>query len=116
MEALTEDDDAIDATVAAMQRALHHAGVSASELDYVNTHGTSTPMNDRVESAAIKAVFGEHAARLLVSSTKSMIGHTISAAGALELVTTVLALDDLIGAVTPEDVLDRVFEAFCVGK
>ena len=57
-------------------------------------------MNDRVESAAIKGVFGEHAGRLLVSSTKSMIGHTISAAGAIELATTVLALRDQIAPPT----------------
>src|SRR3989475_13258073 len=57
-------------------------------------------MNDRVEPAAIKAVFGPHAARLLVSSTKSMIGHTISAAGALELATTVLAIRDQIAPPT----------------
>ncbi len=69
-------------------------------MDYVNAHGTSTPMNDRVESAAIKGVFGGHAARLLVSSTKSMIGHTISAAGAIELATTVLALRDQIAPPT----------------
>ena len=86
--------------VRAMGAAIADAGLAVTDVDYVNAHGTSTPMNDRVESAAIKGVFGEHAARLLVSSTKSMIGHTISAAGAIELATTVLALRDQIAPPT----------------
>ena len=86
--------------VRAMRAAIADAGLGVADVDYVNAHGTSTPMNDRVESAAIKGVFGEHAARLLVSSTKSMIGHTISAAGAIELATTVLALRDQVAPPT----------------
>jgi len=86
--------------ICAMERALADAGLGPGDVDYVNAHGTSTPMNDTVETAAIKAVFGAHAARLLVSSTKSMIGHTISAAGAIELATTVLALRDQIAPPT----------------
>ena len=82
--------------ILAMRRALADAGLDPSDVDYVNAHGTSTPMNDRVETAAIKAVFGPHARALAVSSTKSMIGHTISAAGAIELITTVLALRDQV--------------------
>ncbi len=78
--------------IRAIRAAIAGAGLEPSGVDYVNAHGTSTPMNDRVETAAIKGVFGTHAARLLVSSTKSMIGHTISAAGAIEAVTTVLAV------------------------
>src|SRR5206468_3594985 len=74
--------------IGAMRRALADAELGPREVDYVNAHGTSTPMNDRVETAAIKTVFGPEASRLLVSSTKSMIGHTISAAGAIELATT----------------------------
>ena len=77
-----------------------HAGLEPAQVDYVNAHGTSTPMNDRVETAAIRQVFGPHADRLLVSSTKSMIGHTISAAGAIELITTVLALRDQVAPPT----------------
>src|SRR5438093_5854429 len=80
--------------IGAMRGALADAGLGPADVDYVNAHGTSTPMNDRVETAAIKAVFGLEARRLLVSSTKSMIGHTISAAGVIELATTVLALRD----------------------
>jgi 3-oxoacyl-[acyl-carrier-protein] synthase II len=78
--------------ILAMNRALEDAALAAEQIDYINAHGTSTPMNDRVETAAIKAVFGQHAYRLAISSTKSMIGHTISAAGAIELITSVLAL------------------------
>jgi len=77
-----------------MRRALEDACLPPEEIDYINAHGTSTPMNDRVETLAIKAVFGKHAHKLAVSSTKSMIGHTISAAGAIELTTCVLALRD----------------------
>src|SRR5919109_2343698 len=83
-----------------MRAAIADAGLDVRDVDYVNAHGTSTRMNDRVESAALKGVFGEHAARLLVSSTKSMIGHTISAAGAIELATTVLAVRDQIAPPT----------------
>ena len=85
--------------IRAMQAAIASAGLQAADIDYVNAHGTSTPMNDRVETAAIKQVFGPHAARLFVSSTKSMIGHTISAAGAIELIAAVLAVRD--GQVPP---------------
>src|SRR2546429_6198699 len=83
-----------------MRRAPADADRGPGEADYVTAPGTPTPMNDRVETAAIKAVFGPHAARLLVSSTKSMIGHTISAAGAIELATTVLAVRDQIAPPT----------------
>ena len=86
--------------IRAIRGALADAGLEISQIDYVNAHGTSTPMNDRVETAALKGVFGDHAGRLLVSSMKSMIGHTISAAGAIELVTTVLAVRDQIAPPT----------------
>jgi len=80
--------------VLAMNRALEDAGVTPRMVDYINAHGTATLMNDRVETAAIKAVFGERAYALPVSSTKSMIGHAISAAGAIELITSVLAIQE----------------------
>jgi len=80
--------------VLAMTRALEDAGVSPRMVDYINAHGTATLMNDRVETAAIKTVFGERASVLPVSSTKSMIGHAISAAAAVELITSVLAIQE----------------------
>jgi 3-oxoacyl-[acyl-carrier-protein] synthase II len=76
-----------------MQLALRDAGIFPSEVDYINAHGTSTPYNDVTETQAIKRVFGEHAARLAVSSTKSMTGHLLGAAGGAEAIYTVLALD-----------------------
>lgn len=90
-----EEPDGLGATLA-MRRALADAELRATDVDYINAHGTSTPMNDRVETMAITAVFGAHARTIAISSTKSMIGHTISAAGAVELITTVLALRDQV--------------------
>lgn len=78
--------------VLAMKRAIKDAGIEVSEIDYINAHGTATLKNDRIETAAIKEVLGEHAYRIPVSSTKSMIGHQVAAAGALELIATALAM------------------------
>jgi 3-oxoacyl-[acyl-carrier-protein] synthase II len=75
-----------------MHRALQNAGISPTEVDYINVHGTSTPLGDISETQAIKAVFGEWAYKLHISSTKSMIGHLLGAAGAVEAVATVLSL------------------------
>jgi 3-oxoacyl-[acyl-carrier-protein] synthase II len=75
-----------------MQLAIERAGIRPEQVDYVNAHGTSTPHNDRLETLAIKRCFGEHAYRLAVSSTKSMHGHLLGAAGGLEAGITVLAL------------------------
>jgi 3-oxoacyl-[acyl-carrier-protein] synthase II len=75
-----------------MQRCLEDGDLDPSEVDYINAHGTSTPQGDIAETQAIKRVFGEHAARVAVSSTKSMTGHTLGAAGAIESAYTVLAI------------------------
>jgi len=79
--------------------ALEQARMKPEQIDYINAHGTSTQPNDREETAAIKRVFGAHAYKLLVSSTKSMTGHLLGAAGALEAIACLLALRD--GCVPP---------------
>jgi len=78
----------------AMRDALTDAQVSPNDVDYINAHGTSTTLNDKTETLAIKEVFGEHARKVAISSTKSMIGHTIGAAGAIEAVVCSLAIEN----------------------
>ena len=86
--------------VRAMQQVLTETGVATDEVDYLNAHGTGTPLNDRVETLAIRTVFGEDADRIAVSSTKSMLGHMMGAAGALEAAVAVLACDRQIAPPT----------------
>jgi 3-oxoacyl-[acyl-carrier-protein] synthase II len=76
----------------AVQLALCNANVSPSEIDYINAHGTSTPLNDKVETGVIKEIFGEYAYRIPISATKSMIGHALGAAGSIELIASVLSI------------------------
>ncbi|MEL3973781.1 beta-ketoacyl-ACP synthase II [Rossellomorea oryzaecorticis] len=80
----------------AMKMALEDGGVTPEELDYINAHGTSTPYNDKYETMAVKEVFGEHAYKLAMSSTKSMTGHLLGAAGGVEAIFTVLAMKDSV--------------------
>jgi 3-oxoacyl-[acyl-carrier-protein] synthase II len=87
-----------------LEAALQHAGVRPDEVDYINAHGTSTTLNDKYETMAIKRVFGERAYKIPVSSTKSMIGHTVGAAGVIEAVVTVMSMVNDI--VTPTIHLD----------
>lgn len=91
--------------VRAMEMALNEAGIAREEVDYINAHGTSTELGDIAETQAIKNVFGDHAYNLLVSSTKSMTGHLLGAAGSIELIACALAVDN--GIVPPTINLDN---------
>jgi 3-oxoacyl-[acyl-carrier-protein] synthase II len=89
---MTAPDPDGDGAARAMLAALRDARIAPTEVGYINAHGTSTPYNDKFETQAIKRVFGEHAARLAVSSTKSMTGHLLGAAGGIEAIATLLAI------------------------
>jgi len=95
--------------IGSMTRAIEDAGLSASDIDYINAHGTSTPLNDKSEALAIHQVFGREAA-IPVSSTKSMTGHLLGAAGAVEAIVCVLALRD---GWLPATINYRVFDPEC---
>jgi 3-oxoacyl-[acyl-carrier-protein] synthase II len=97
MTAPSEDGDG---AMRVMRAALKDAGVAPDEVDYINAHGTSTDVGDRVETVAMKRCFGEHARKLAVSSTKSMTGHLLGGAGGLEAGITVLAIRDQIAPPT----------------
>lgn len=91
---LTQPHPEARGAVAAMRAALAEAKLNPEDVDYINAHGTSTPINDPIETKAIKQVFGSHAYKLKVSSTKSMTGHCIGAAGGIEAIASVIAIRD----------------------
>jgi 3-oxoacyl-[acyl-carrier-protein] synthase II len=90
---ITAPDEQGEGAVEAMRAALEDAGLRPEHVDYINAHGTSTPLNDPVETCAIRTLFGSHADRLAVSSTKSMVGHSMGAAGAVEAVVCAKSLE-----------------------
>ena len=97
MTAPSEDGDG---AVRCMRNALADAGMNVTDVDYINAHGTSTPAGDIIESNAVKMVFGDHAGRLAMSSTKSMIGHLLGAAGGVEAIFSILAICDQVAPPT----------------
>ena len=90
---ITQPSAGGEGAIRAMKNAVLDANLSLNDVDYINAHGTSTPFNDKTESAAITSLFGEHAQKLKVSSTKSMVGHALGASGALEAVACILAIN-----------------------
>ena len=96
---ITQPDPEADGASRSMRSALRDAKMDPSEIEYINAHGTSTPYNDRTETLAIRRVFGKHADTVAVSSTKSMTGHLLGAAGGVELIACVLAIEH--GAIPP---------------
>lgn len=108
---MTQPPESGEGAARCMRNALRDAGLDASQVDYINAHGTSTPAGDIAETQAVKAVFGDHAYRLAMSSTKSMTGHMLGAAGGLEAIFSALALRDQVAPPTinldnPDDACD----------
>lgn len=107
---ITSPDPEGGGAIRAMRMALEDAGIAPSDVDYINAHGTSTLVNDKMELGAITEVFGEHAYSVAISSTKSMTGHCLGAAGSIELATAMLAIDR--NFLPPTATLDDPEEAF----
>ena len=93
---ITSPPDSADGACRVMKNAIADAGIRPEDISYINAHGTSTPVGDRVESNGIKTTFGDHARNIAVSSTKSMTGHLLGGAGGLEAGIVVLALRDQV--------------------
>ncbi len=91
---MTSPDPSGTEAIRAMEMAMQKAGVKPDQIDYINAHGTSTPLNDKTETMIIKKVFGDRAYQVPISATKSMVGHLIGAAGSVELIATILAMEN----------------------
>ena len=96
---ITSPDPDGEGAARSMEMAIQDAGVTVEEVDYINAHGTSTPLNDKLETVAIKRTFGEQAYKIPISSTKSMTGHLLGGAGGIESIFTVLSMKN--GIVLP---------------
>jgi len=90
---ITQPDERGDGAAKAMVNALRDSRLNPGDIDYINAHGTSTPLGDKAETMAIKSVFGEHARALKISSTKSQLGHTLGASGGIELIVSIKAME-----------------------
>lgn len=114
---MTAPDPEGSGAVRAMEEALRDAGVPLGKIDYINAHGTSTPLNDKTETKAIKTVFGGHAYNLAISSIKSMTGHLLGAAGAIEAVATIMTIgNDIIPPTINLDEADPECDLYYVPK
>lgn len=114
---MTAPDPEGSGAVRAMKEALRDAGVPLEKIDYINAHGTSTPLNDKTETKAIKTVFGGHAYNLAISSIKSMTGHLLGAAGAIEAVATIMTIgNDIIPPTINLDEADPECDLYYVPK
>jgi 3-oxoacyl-[acyl-carrier-protein] synthase II len=102
---ITAPDPSAEQAARAMTLALEEREIAPEEVDYINAHGTSTPLNDKIETLAIKRVFGDYAYRVPISSTKSTVGHLLGAAGAVEIVVSALSMRD--GIIHPTMNLDH---------
>jgi 3-oxoacyl-[acyl-carrier-protein] synthase II len=102
---ITAPDESGDGALRCMHAAIQRAGISAAEIDYINAHGTSTPLGDEIELGAVQRLVGNAAGRICMSSTKSSIGHLLGAAGAVEAIFSILAMRD--GVVPPTINLDN---------
>jgi 3-oxoacyl-[acyl-carrier-protein] synthase II len=110
-----------EGAVRSMKEAIRDAGILPADVDYINAHGTSTPYNDVTETTAIKTVFGEHAYNMVISSTKSMTGHLLGAAGSIEAIATIMAVKNdivppTINLVNPDPGCDLNYSALTATK
>ena len=93
---LTSPDENGSGAIQSMEESINQAGISPEDIDYINAHGTSTKYNDKIETAAIKSLFKDHAYKIHVSSSKSMLGHLLGAAGALEAIISILSIKNSV--------------------